>query len=419
MWLHGWASRTEPMQGISQRIWAKAVALQGSDGNTVVLVTADLLGFSRTMTAAIARRARKKFGLERSQLMLNASHNHSGPVTGDVLPLYHELPEAENLRNERYTRWLLDCVVGLIGDAIADLAPARLAFGQGLAGIAVNRRRARPGGRPLTTAVDPDVPVLSVRSARGALRAIVFGYACHPTCVSDDTLNADFPGWAQQHLEEMYPGAIALFVQGCGGDANPLPRHQPGLGEAYGTILAVAAHQVLQGEMSPVAGPLRTAFAEADLPFEPLPTRDELNRLLKGRSDLGWREVAYQLSLLADGDRRPQSLSYPIHVWRFGEGLKLIGLSSEPVADYSIRLKHLYGDDDTWASGYNDDYWCYIPSLRVWREGGYEGTTGLMECNLPGPFAPSIEEIIVAKVDELMQEASGRRRIFPKPSQHK
>ncbi|MBI4026059.1 MAG: neutral/alkaline non-lysosomal ceramidase N-terminal domain-containing protein [Verrucomicrobia bacterium] len=432
MWLAGWANRTKPMQGVSQPVWAKALALNDGIGQTAVLVTSDLLGFSRTMTAAIAQRAQKRFGLDRARLILNASHNHSGPLTGDVLPLYFDLPRRERALRDRYTTWLLDSIVELIGRAIANLAPARVAFGQGLAGIAVNRRRSREGGRSLPVVVDQDVPVLSVSSVEGKLRAVAFGYACHPTCVNDDTLNGDYPGWAQQHLEEAHPDAIALFMQGCGGDANPLPRFRSGLGECYGRILAAAVEQVLEsqardqqvsgqaqgGTPQEISGPLRAAFAEAEIPYEPAPTREELLSLLPGREGLLRRQVEFQLSLLKSSDRRPRSLRYPIHVWQFGESLKLVALSSETVVDYATRFKQAYGWDNTWVSGYNDDYWCYIPSLRVWREGGYEGHTGMLECGLPGPFAPSVEEIIAAQVDELAQETNGQPRPFPRPSRH-
>jgi len=432
IWLAGWGSRTEPMQGVSQRIFAKALALQDATGARAVLVTADLLGFSRTMTAAIAGRARRRFGLDRSQLILNASHNHSGPVTGDVLPLYFDLPKREYEIIARYTKWLLDQVFEVIGAALRDLKPARLAFGQGLAGVGVNRRRAREGGRILPTVVDQDVPVLGVHALRGGLRAVVFGYSCHPTCIQDGKVNGDWPGYAQAALEEMHPRVPALFVQGCGGDINPLPRFRPGLGERYGFIVAAAVEQVLEaqardqnisghaqgGKLQSLEGPLRTTFAEAELPFLPLPTREELRSLLPGGSAMRRREVGYQLSLLKNGDRRPRSLRYPIHVWQFGDGLKWIALSSEPVADYSLRFKRTYGCEDVWVSGYNDDYWCYIPSRRVWEEGGYEGHTGMLECSLPGPFAPQVEEIIAATVDDLVQQTSSRPRSFPRPSKH-
>jgi neutral ceramidase len=418
IWLAGWGFRTKTMQGVSQRIWVKALALRSGNDDPCVWVTADILGFSRSMTATIAQRVQKKYGITRERLLLNASHNHSGPVTGDVLRLYFDMPKSEDAIIERYTKWLLDRVVDVIGAALANLAPAKLAFGQGLAGIGVNRRRARTGGRPLPTVVDQDVPVMSVREPNGNLRAIVFGYSCHATCISDDKINGDYPGYAQAEIESRHPGVMALFVQGCGGDVNPLPRHRPGLGEMYGRVLAEAVEQVIEQEMQPLTGPLRVSFAEAELPFEKLPTRAELRSILPTAKSYEVRAVKYQFSLMNGRDLRPRALRYPIHVWRFGSHLKLISLSSEPVADYSLRLKQVHGWEDTWVAGYNDDYWCYIPSRRVWTEGGYEGTTGMLECDLPGPFTPSVEEIIVEKVDELVQETDARPRAFPRPSKH-
>ncbi len=432
IWLHGWGRRTRPSQGVSLSIHAKALALADRRGGKAVWVTSDLLGFSKSMTDTLARRAKKKFGLDRSQLILNASHNHSGPVTGDVLHLYFDLPSRERRVIARYTAWLFDRIIEVIGAALGDLSPARLSFGQGLAGFGVNRRRAREGGRPLPTVVDQDVPVLSVLSPRGELRAVVFGYSCHPTCIEDGKVNGDWPGYAQIEIEKTHPGALALFVAGCGGDINPLPRYRPGLGESYGSILAAAVEEVLEsqthdqhlsgqtqgGKLQELRGPLRTAFAEVELPFEKLPSRKELLARLPRGKGMARREIEHQLALLKNGDRRPRTLRYPIHVWQFGPDLKLIALSSEPVADYSIRFKEAYGWENAWVSGYNDDYYCYIPSRRVWREGGYEGHTGMLECGLPGPFAPSVEEIIAAKVDELMQETSGNPRPFPRLSNH-
>ena len=193
---------------------------------------------------------------------------------------------------------------------------------------------------------------------------------------------------------------------------------RPGLGKAYGHILAEAVERVIEGQMKPVTGPLRVSFAEAQLPFEKLPVRKELRSLLPSPDGNITRAVKVQLALLKYGDRRPLLLRYLIHFWQFGSDLKLISLSSETVADYALRFKQAHGCDDTWGSGYNDDYWCCIPSRHVWNEGGYEGLTGMLECDLPGPFTPAVEEIIAAKVDELVEETNGQLRSYPRPSKH-
>jgi hypothetical protein len=63
------------------------------------------------MIAEISDRVRQKFNLPRNHLILNYSHNHSAPVTGQVLHLYYDLNPSQKLVVDRYTRFLVDCIV--------------------------------------------------------------------------------------------------------------------------------------------------------------------------------------------------------------------------------------------------------------------------------------------------------------------
>ena len=118
--------------------------------------------------------------------------------------------EVREAARDRYTERLYDQYEQVIGEAIHNLSPAELGFEQGLAGIAVNRRRARPKGRKFGGQVDQDVPVIAARSPQGQLRAVAFGYSCHATALSGETVNGDYAGFAQIELEKTLPGATAL-----------------------------------------------------------------------------------------------------------------------------------------------------------------------------------------------------------------
>jgi hypothetical protein len=413
IWLAGYANRNKPSDEIIQHIYVKALALQDGTGATSVIVTSDLVGLSLSMVETIAQRAKQKYGLTRDHLLLNYSHNHSAPVTDGVLQIYYDLNAQQKAAVDLYTRKLLDQYVEVIGRSIQDLAPATLAFEQGLAGFAVNRRRSRPGLRHLPGPVDPDVPVLSVRGLHGKLRAILFGYACHNTTLGRYQVSGDYAGYAQEALEKAYPEAIALFLMGCGGDQNPLPRYQgedPELSQysvelasMYGRILAAAVDLVLHGKMRPVSGPLKTAFDTVDVPFQKAPTRAELESALKqADSPFRRRGFEYLLGVLDREGSLPARYPYPVQVWQFSRDLRLIGLTGEPVVDYSLRFKGQYGWNDTWVAGYNNELLAYIPSLRVLNEGSYEGTEDMTEYGLPAPFGHAIEELIAEKVNELV-----------------
>ncbi|MGB3120649.1 MAG: hypothetical protein WBE58_17635, partial [Verrucomicrobiales bacterium] len=300
--LAGYGGKTRLPLRVVHPIWIKALALRDSAGMTSVLVTADLVGLSETMVDLIARQALEKHGLPRERLLLNYSHNHSCPVTGDVLWLYYEHTAEEKAACDRYTKHLHQWYDEVIGKAIADLKPAELSFEQGLAGVAVNRRRSRPGGRGLGGQVDQDVPVLVARSG-DQIRAVVFGYSCHTTALSGLTISGDYAGFAQIAVEKTFPGSVAMFVQNCGGDANPLPRimgsnEAPAadLAQHYGDILAEAVRQVVRGKMIPLNGPLVVAMGTTELFFQPGPSLDELRNRRPDAKGMVRREIEHWIA---------------------------------------------------------------------------------------------------------------------------
>jgi hypothetical protein len=404
IWLAGFGSRNQPSAGVRQDIYAKALALEDATKTASVLVTLDLVAIDRETAGVIADRCREQFGLPRERLWLNVSHTHSGPVAGlTLMPLY-ELTAEQREVVRRYTLALIDHVVASVGAALDARRPANVEFAQGLAGIAVNRRRVTR--RDLPGPVDHDVPVLSVREADGGFIAIVVGYACHATALSDYQVSGDWPGFALATLERKHAGAVALFVQGCGADANPLPRGDEELARLHGQVLATAVEQVLKAKMETVRGPLRAAFGLADVAFQPAPTRDELQRRQHDPNRFVRLHAERLLSELERDGKLPASYPYPVQVWQFGAGLKLIALGGEVVADYALRLKRDYGFEHTWVAGYSNDVLAYIPSRRVWLEGGYEAGDAMIYFGRPAPFTESVEERIVQTVHDLVGKLS-------------
>jgi hypothetical protein len=398
IWMAGYGDRKSPSDGVLRDIYVKALALEAEAGRPSVIVTADLLGYPRDIADAVAARCEKQFGLTRDRLVLNASHTHSGPVVSrNAFPVFN-LDEKQWLVVDKYSTFLVDKTVGVVGAALHGLAPATLKFDQGFAGIAVNRRRAYPDSRSRVGQVDHDVPVMTVQGADGTLRAVMVGYSCHATVLNLNQISGDWPGFAQEAIEKAHPGAIALFLNGCGADANPLPRRMVELARAYGMVLSAAVDDVLKAKMRPVDGPLRTAFEIVSVPFHQVPTREEL----AARNAKAPRQNVTRL--LERGGNLPDHYPYPVQVWQFGRSLKIIALGGEVVSDYSLRLKGQYGWENTWVAGYSNDVFGYTPSARVLREGGYEAASS----GYVSQFSPAIEELIVEKVAELMERTGTR-----------
>ncbi len=410
--LAGYGGKSRMSQRVEHAIWLKALALKDDSGAISVLVTADLVGLSDKMIAVIAKNAMEKHRIPRERLILNTSHNHSCPVTEDVLWLYYEFTLEEAAVKDRYTAMVYAKYDEVIGKAIASLAPAELAFEQGLAGVAVNRRRSRgPESRALGGQVDHDVPVITVKSGND-LKAIVFGYSCHTTALGGLSINGDYAGFAQLNLEKQFPGSVAMFVQNCGGDANPLPRirgkntdaEATSLASKYGEILAEAVSQVVAGTMTPLSGPIRVAMGETELELQPGIPLDELKQRVPNLTGMPKREFEHFIRQYETLGSTPDRVKYPIQVWRFGADFTFIALTGETVVDYSLKFKAAYGWNNTWVCGYNNDLLSYVPSLRVLKEGGYEGVTGMFEYGHRAPYTETVEERITTKVEELVKE---------------
>lgn len=403
----GYASRTQPSEGVLAGLWAKAMALEDAEGNRGLILTVDLISFRAPMAEELCRRIGEKTGLKRRQILLCPSHTHAGPVFGIREPERYGTTD-EQLRVVReYTEGLLSKLPEAAAAAVADLRPATLRWGKGTAGFVMNRRRPTEQGIRMTAHpegyVDRDVPLLRVDSPDGQLRAVVFGCACHPTtCTGKNRMiSGDYAGFAQAEVEKAYPGVQAMFVLGCGGDANPYPRGTAELAQQHGRALGEEVGRALGTELTPIRGPLWTGLGWADLPLRPVPPREELQRMAKG--PVWTRYNAERMLRQLDRGEEPLAKYHaPFAVWQLGDDLTLVGLSGETLGGYVPLVGEALGPERLWVAGYTNDVFGYLPTAKVLAEGGYE-TRGL----IPeiGWFTPKAEDAVIAAVRELAEAA--------------
>lgn len=413
VWLAGYGSKRAP-DGKLHDLWMKALALEDVAGRRAVLITSDFQGVPKGMSDQVFAAAQQRFGLERHQIMFTFSHNHCGPRLGDDLVDYYPVEAEQVALVDEYTTLMVRKTVELIGESLSQLAPATLKTSQGHCTFAVNRRNNKEAevpellaqGVPLKGPVDHTVPVLTVTGTDGKVRAILFGYACHPTTLSFTQWCGDYPGFAQLAIEARHPGAMALFVNTCGGDQNPLPRRTVELCQRYGHLLATAVEETLTrtSDWRTIAPEIRTAFRYVDLPYLKVVDRDELHQLLQDGNAIRARWAARLLQKLDQGEKFPPSYPYPLHAWRLGRDTLMLGMGAETVVDYALRFKREFGDN-TWVCGYADDMISYIPSRRVWEEGGYEGGSNLYEYGRPAfRWSGDIEDRIAESMHGLVKQ---------------
>ncbi len=424
--LFGYGNRESHFDSVDQDLFAKALALEDTAGRRAVIVTLDLVGFQAANSEDLLRRIEQRSGLAREALLVNASHTHTGPLVS-LHPAANGNLSYANLSGEEvkntlaYTHELHDKLVDLVAQSLANLEPARLSWGQGKISFPTNRRVIQKDGS-LTMAANPDgvtdrtVPVLRIDAPDGKLRGVLFGCACHNVALGvQNVVSGDYAGAAQAELERRYPGAIALFMAGCGANANPEPWGSLQHGVDHGNNLAAEVARVLDEPLAAVRGPLGLQFRMVDLPLQAL-ARGDVERYASQTTSQGWPTSQslmgkHMLEVLDGGETLLTSYTAPLAVWQFGQDLTLVALPAEPVAEYVQLLQQVLGPEKLWVAGFNNDCFGYLPTAQIIAEGGHEAI-GITVWNWgedlfrqTGFFEPGVEQVVIDGVRQLAVKA--------------
>ena len=236
---------------VNDPLYVKALVVK-SDAVMAVIITVDAVAIGEIghikhdYLPKVRSRIEQELGITPAHVMINASHCH-GVVCNDVA--------------ER--------TVSAVTQAAQSLVPVMVGAGSGHENrIMENRRLKLKSGREADVRhayslppdeavaevgpVDPEIGILRLDRLDGRTLAVVYNFACHPIQgVPGGANTADLTGFASKVIEEtLSEGTVALFVQGCGGDINPVlykdvdhPRHAEPLGNMLGisTLRALRA----------------------------------------------------------------------------------------------------------------------------------------------------------------------------------
>ena len=412
-WIVGYGAG-KPSTGKIHDLYVKACALEDPDGNKAIIVTADLHGLTREFTTSVTQEITKRFNLPRESVLFNTSHTHCGPGISNP---FRTMPENYAQRLGTYVQWLKERYIDVVGKALQNLEPSDVTF-SGIKPVpfAVSRRYPTPEGIVYRSSPssyytggprDDTVPVLRAADSSGKVKVIVFGYACHPITMNIDQFCGDYPGFAQYYVEEYYPDAVALFVQGCGGELVPNARYQLEYAMGHGRALADAVKKALDGEQKPVDGHLKCAYGEAALEYQHIPDRKELENNMNSDNEFIRTKSAYLLRKIEENGKLDPTYPCPLQALHIGKNLLLVGIGGETVAGYSEKIKAAYSSNRfVWVAGYSNDVFAYLPTLKILKEGGYEGGGAMTYFTPPSPFAETVEQRVLDGVEVLVDKVS-------------
>lgn len=404
MLLSGFGGRRQGTEGIHDDLHARAVVLD--DGDTkVALVSCDLIGFSLTSIAAIRERAEKMTGIPGENMLIAATHTHSGPAMG-ILRMRTQDPEWVSIVQKK--------VAGAIAEAQADLVDAALGVGVGSAQIGINRRERTPEGniklgKNPSGPIDTDVGVVRIDSADGARIATIVHHPCHPVVLggSNNFVSADFPGAAMGLVERAKPDMRALFINGCAGNINSVPvggtfDDVERLGTTLGTE-ALRTYETIEGSTDIQ---IRCAAEQVEVPLQELPPAEDMEKLIEQRKrELGPdaspeafaadRLVSYARDVIGEHEGVPKrSRSIEMQAIALGDAV-FVTTPGETFVEIAQAIKAGSPFEHTFVTGYTNGVIGYIPTAKAFDEGGYEVTSSFQFYYGTYFLAPGVEKAVV------------------------
>ena len=357
------------------------------------------------------RHAAARNGIAAEAFMMNSSHTHTGPVTERVRsPI--------RIFDDEYLGWFRDRLCGLVDEAVADLREATLDYSVGWCSLGISRRRPFNSGllpnpeKP----IDPDVPVLRILTPEGAIRGVVFSYACHLANNGGPLLGGDLACFARDYVEAKIPGCTTAFLAGCGGDVkarllDPVAERFGG-GEvpelkSVGEELGRAVCAALCGPKQPLGDALAADSEIIHLPFDHQPTEQELASAGDNPYFLAWAKKAREW--IAEHGKLIEELPLEIQVLRLGD-LYVACSAAETCVDIGLRLKRELPDLTVMTLGYSNGSWDYLATGEAFLWGNYEGTYSHMDTPYPWPkpvgLRPDADDIFNAQWVALVRRVS-------------
>ncbi|HEX3654665.1 MAG TPA: hypothetical protein VHV55_02600 [Pirellulales bacterium] len=250
--------------------FAKALVLK-NEHTTVVLITVDAVAIGEIgrirndFLTGVRAQLKQELGIPPASVLVNASHCH-GRVRGDSQRL----------------------VVQAVKEAWKQLTPVTVGAGAGTEQrISENRRLKMKDGSEVDMRraysmppddavagvgpIDPQIGLLRIDRADGKPLAVLYNFACHPIMNPPNKgSSADYPGYASKVIEEsLGGGALAFFVQGCGGDINPVRYkevNQSPDAEPLGNFLGLSVMRAVRQIQTKTDGQLKITSETITLP---------------------------------------------------------------------------------------------------------------------------------------------------------
>ena len=397
------ASSHDRAEGVHRPLTLTALTLQSSDAPPLVLVAMDGTWWKTHEDEWVVRSGvLDALSLDPVRMMLHLSHTHAG---ASLSRRDGDKPGGDRLAP--YLEKVRDAAIAATQQAMQTCGQATLTWDQGTCPLARNRgyfdaerQRFFCGFNPAGQA-DDTLVVGRVTGANGNVRATLVNYACHPTTLAWENrlLSPDYVGAMREVLEQRFPGAPCLYLQGASGELAPREQYvaDTEIADAHGRQLGYSALAVLEGMLPPMtrleyAGPVESGAPlatwkraaeepdrvlgavchDVEFPLKKTHTLEEIEGKLKTCTD---RVIAERLRreretrwVVGNG----QTARVPLCAWRVGSAF-LVAHPNEAFSLFQTELRRKFAPHTVVAMNLvNGGEAGYLPPESAYSRNMYE-----------------------------------------------
>ncbi len=365
---------------------------------SLLIISCDLIGLPVSFSDRVRKRLGKQHRIPAENILLAATHTHSGPATqplvglGKINPAFlRRLPAAIEESARRARSAAREAEFGFHVEAIEP--------------IGFNRRRGD------FAEIDPCLKTAVFKHRRKKI--FLLNYACHPVTLGPTSVvSADWPGTAVAEIEK--GGDCGLVLQGFCGDIDPVTYLNRRLGGTaqdltlMGKIIASRAkksERLLSYERSPI---LSARENRIRLPLQVFPRKQmgkEISAALRITQEFpGARRVVEAWRKRVEKNhaafrRSPWMDGVPIQALSIGE-LKVLGLPGEVFCGLGLRLRQ------RWAAlmtvGYANGNIGYFPTREAFSNPEDYACYAAPKFYSLFPFSPEVEAILFKASNEIL-----------------
>lgn len=369
---------TEPMElvgfyredniskGVQSSLLAQVAVWE--DEERCCLITVDSLGFMKDMTDLLREQVGRGLGVSKDKVMVCFSHTHAAPNAGS---------------EKQYFEMICEKALMAVEQAMADLKPVSVGYGNAEVNIGVNRR---PNG----TKIDKRAGFLLAHDEKEQKnRLLLVRLTAHGNVLKADNyrISPDYFGEVRETLQKQY-GCPVMVVQGAAGNIapkyfdsenTPVDARGPEFVRTKDALncMAEEVRKKFAGSMAQMTltteGTVRMSSKEMTL-YAEVPSLEVAKQIAseaKQFCGIDGSEWLAEVNQLRENGIQQQEEKVEVQYFSVGDWC-LCGVPYELMTEFALQGVEQTGNEFFYINGYTNGCLSYFPMKEEFDKGGYE-----------------------------------------------